>query len=148
MSSQPVVIIAYGNPVRSDDGLAWHAAKQLARLPATEIHCVQQLMPEIAEVISHARLLIFMDAAETGLPGEVSCIKVGDGPQSIGGTSHYLSPAELVALARLLYGATPEAFSITVCGENFDHGETLSPRIEAAIPHVVKAIADLVKGNR
>ncbi len=147
MSSKPVVIIAYGNPVRSDDGLAWHAAKHLDRLPATEVHCVQQLMPELAEIISHAQLVIFVDAAEAGPPGEVSCIKVSENPQNIGGSSHYLSPAELVALAQFLYGSTPEAFSITVAGENFDHGEALSPTIAAAIPHVVKTIAGLVKGN-
>ena len=81
--------------------------------------------------------MIFVDAAAAGggngQSGEVRCAAIGlpEGPVRF---SHQLSPCAVMALARQLYGASPRAFSVTLTGECFDHGEALSPVVAAALP--------------
>ncbi len=146
-----VLIIAYGNPLRCDDGLAWRAADELeGKLSSSEaeIHHAHQLAPEMAEDITRCDTVIFVDAAaaESGnrQPGEVRCaeIALAEGPARF---SHQLSPGAVVALARQLYGVSPRAFSVTLTGECFDHGESLSPEVAAALPALVVRIEALVQ---
>jgi hydrogenase maturation protease len=145
-----VLIIAYGNPLRSDDGVAWRAADELEKKFASgkvEILRTHQLAPELAEAVSRSDAVIFIDAAapsESGHPGEVRCVPVGlpDGPVRF---SHQLSPALVIALTRQLYGGTPAAFSVTLTGERFDHGDALSPAAAAALPSLVTRIEALIQ---
>jgi hydrogenase maturation protease len=146
-----VLIVAYGNPMRCDDGLAWRAADELERkLSGSEIEIlrVHQLAPELAENLTRCDTVIFVDAASAdrgnGNPGEVRCLEVGssEGPPRF---SHQLSPGAVVALARQLYGAMPHAFTVTLTGECFDHGDFLSPRVATAIPALVVRIEALVQ---
>ena len=147
-----VLIIAFGNPLRCDDSLAWHAADQLEgrfSSEAVEILRTHQLAPDLAEAISHCKSIIFVDAASVdvpgnGQPGEIREIQVS----SSGSTprfSHQLSPSVLVSLARKLYGAKPRAVLVTLTGECFDHGESLSPVITVALPVLVARIETLVQ---
>src|SRR5579859_189352 len=143
-----VLIVAYGNPLRSDDGVAWRAADALeAHLPesAVEIVRVHQLVPELAEAVSRSAAVIFVDAAQSlGNPGEVRCEELvptaGDAS-----FSHQMSPAGVVALAKQLYDASPRAFSATLTGECFDHGEALSSVAASALPALVARIEKLVQ---
>ena len=52
-----VLVIGYGNALRTDDGFGWHAAGRLAadpRLDGAEILQLHQLTPELALDISRA----------------------------------------------------------------------------------------------
>ena len=141
-----VLIIACGNPLRCDDGAAWHAAEALRRtLPSgqAEILCFHQFTPELAEVASHADAVIFLDAAAKGTPGQVVCEPVGS-EATDSHFSHHLTPATVIALARQLYGASPQAFVVSLCGECFDHGEELSAVVVAALPEFVRTVNQLV----
>ncbi len=146
-----VLIIAYGNPMRCDDGLAWRAADELeGKFPTHEFEILRthQLAPELAETVSRSQAVIFVDAASSGgtnaQPGEVREAPIGlsAGPPCF---SHHLSPAAVIALASQLYGAHPRAFSVTLTGQSFDHGESLSPVVVAAIPALVARIETLVQ---
>jgi len=146
-----VLIIAYGNPLRCDDGLAWRAADQLeGKFSGADVEILRthQLAPEFAEAITGYDAVIFVDAAakegSNGRQGEVHCLQI-DVPEDRPRFSHQLSPAAVVALARQLYGASPRAFSVTLTGACFDHGETLSPLVEAALPSLVARIEALVQ---
>jgi len=143
-----VLIIAYGNPLRSDDGVAWRAADALeAKLPAAEVAIlrVHQLAPEMAETVSHFSAVIFVDAAEgTGEPGEVRCEDVYPSADDTR-YSHHLSPGAVIALAKDLFGASPRAFSVTLTGESFEHGEALSPVVVAALPALIARIEVLAQ---
>jgi hypothetical protein len=77
-----LLVIAYGNPLRCDDGIAWQAAEELKReLPdSAEIIYVHQLTPELAENASRAHTVIFLDAARNGAAGHVSCQSVSPQP--------------------------------------------------------------------
>ena len=146
-----ILIVAYGNPLRCDDGLAWRAVDELEKtLPegAVEILRTHQLAPELAETVSRFETVIFVDAASAdgtnSSPGEVRSAAVVVS-QETPRFSHRLSPGAVLALALQLFGRAPRAFSVTLTGQCFDHGEFLSPMIEAAIPVLVARVEALVR---
>jgi hydrogenase maturation protease len=144
-----ILIIAYGNPMRCDDGLAWRAADALEeKFSSTDVELlrVHQLTPELAEAVSHAEAVIFVDAAVPGerQPGDIQTCEpdLPDGPPRF---SHQLSPGAVLALARQLYAAQPRSFAVTLTGESFEHGELLSPIVEAALPALVARIEGIAQ---
>ena len=142
-----VLIIAYGNPMRSDDGVAWRAAAALEGKfsnPDLEIVRAHQLTPELAETIHRCEAVIFVDAVRNGPAGEIRSVQINL-PQTTPRFSHQLSPDAVVALAHQLFGATPSAFSVTLSGACFDHGESLSPAVAAALPALVARIEALIQ---
>src|SRR3954449_3083504 len=126
------LIVAYGNPLRCDDGIAWRAADALANTfseSEIEILRLHQLAPEVADAARNRELVLFVDAArvddvENVHPGEVRVREIATqtGRRQPGHFSHVYSPEKVLALARELYNATPRAVVITVAGENFGHG--------------------------
>lgn len=144
-----VLVIATGNPLRSDDGLAWRAADELAKeffASELEIIKVHQLTPELAEDLSRAKRVIFVDAAASGEPGTVKCERMHPSAGE-SGSSHHLTPGTLLMLAATLYAAKPTAFLVSVAGKNFEHGELLSPQVELKIPELVAAMRELLASN-
>ena len=143
------LIIGYGNPLRGDDGLGWHAARLLADIAAAhdaEVVTCHQLMPELAQQISQTALVIFVDAAIKGQPGQLDWRRVEPkaGPASF---AHHVSPESLLAMAGELYGRSPQAFVVSVVGGTFECGEELSPVVRAALPGLVKLVGDLLSGK-
>lgn len=142
-----VLIVAYGNPLRGDDSVGWIIAEQLQRTlapPEVEILKLQQLLPEIAEELSHANAVIFVDASCDGVPGEIRRKPVTAPPGKVR-FSHHLSPADVLELARQLYGVAPQAFCISLTGHNFGHNEELSPTATAQLPQLAAAVQELAK---
>lgn len=144
-------MIAYGNPLRCDDGIAWHAAEELRRvLPScAQVICVHQLTPELAESTSQADLVIFLDAATNGEPGSVRCRPL-DAEKGELRLSHHLTPEGILAVCEQLYSAKPSGFLVSVQGKLFEHGEELSPTAAHAMPRVVELVTNLcsARGNR
>jgi hydrogenase maturation protease len=141
-----IAIIGYGNPLRSDDGLGQAAAllveKALAAdlsAPPVEVIACHQLTPELAEVVSRATRVIFIDAAAEGTPGTIRRQEVTTAASS-SSLVHHLTPAALLGMVAALFGDQPQAILYSVSGENFAHGLPLSPRIQAVLPALVTAI--------
>ena len=135
--------------MRCDDGLAWRAAAALeCKFSSSDIEIVRvhQLAPELAETVSRCEAVIFVDAAAAGnaSPGEICSAQINL-PQTQARFSHQLSPGAIVALAHQLFGAAPRAFSVTLTGNCFDHGESLSPAVAAALPALVARIEALIQ---
>jgi len=140
-----ILIVGYGNPLRSDDGLGWRAAEELSRrLPPPEVEVLtrQQLTPELADNITRANVVFFIDAARVGQPRELRCDPVTAQPGTI--HTHQCSPAGLLALAQQLYGASPRAFVVSLCGECFDHGAELSATVEDELPKLTALVEKMV----
>jgi hydrogenase maturation protease len=140
------LVIGYGNPLRQDDGVGWVVSTRLLadRPEGTAILTCHQLTPELAERISSVAVVVFVDAALGEGPGRVDRRPVRadeSGPLS---ASHDLSPQALLALARDLYGHEPRGWIITVTGERFGHGESLSPRVHAAIEPAAILVESLI----
>ena len=146
-----VLIVAYGNPLRSDDSVAWRAAEILETKfhpPEVEILRLHQLTPELADTLRNFRCVIFVDASCNGSvdkPGRIRVEEIDGGTSEPTRFSHVLSPKKVVDLATQLYGASLRAFCVTVAGDNFDHGESLSPAVAAALSQLVAQIAELVR---
>lgn len=140
-----ILILGYGNPLRSDDGLGWRAAEDLAEKFSSEeveIRTCHQLLPELVDLISQADTTFFIDAAHDGEPGEVRCEPVVPESASLR-FSHQLSPGAILAWSRELYGRCPRAFAVSVCGQRFDLGETLSPVVKASLPRLTALVGQL-----
>lgn len=138
-----ILAICYGNPLRGDDGLGWEIARRLAgkTLPAhARIDVYHQLTPELAEPISHAERVVFVDARTGGEPGEITCTPIRPAEDRRTPVGHALGPEGLLALSRELYGKVPEAVMCSVAGTHFGLGETFSREVEQALPDAAARI--------
>jgi hydrogenase maturation protease len=154
-SAGGVLVIGYGNALRSDDGVGWHAAALLAedrRLAGVEVLAVHQLTPELALDMSRASLVILVDATVGDAPGAITVRPLAaDDRSSTGGpgaSSHHVGPGELLAVAGELYGAVPEALVVSVGVADMEPGEALSPAVAAALPAVANAVVGLIARHR
>ncbi len=142
-----ILIIGYGNPFKSDDGLGWHAAGLLRQqFSSSDIRVVQthQLTPEMAEEASEVELALFIDARQGGQPGQLACETLSENAQPTAGYSHDFSPASILNLARELYGKQPRAYLLTLTGQNFGDGDLLSEPVSAALPNLVAKVKSLI----
>ena len=141
-----LLIIACGNLLRCDDGVAWQAAEEIRRMlqPPAEIICVHQLTPELAEEASRTDTVIFIDATRDGEPGKVLCQVISPDSTAVR-HSHHLAPAQVLALCKQLYGAEPRGFLISISGECFDHGMGLSPAAISALPKILAKANELIR---
>jgi hydrogenase maturation protease len=146
-----IILIAYGNPLRGDDGLASRTADELTKkFPDIEIVECHQLVPELAESISRSEAVIFIDAAsaaEQNEAGKMRIAEIGDpdlGQNLSSPFHHQYSTVSLVALAAQLYGARPRAFIASLVGQDFSPGERLSSGVERALPEFLARIEKLI----
>ena len=152
-----VLIVGYGNPLRSDDGVGQVVAERLMadpRLAGAEIRAAHQLTPELAMDASHAAVMVLIDAADGVPPGEVVVRRLarpGREGQADGGQAgrteeggppltHHVDPASLVALAAELWGSAPMTLMVGIGPASFDLGDALTPVVEAAVPVAVEAV--------
>jgi hydrogenase maturation protease len=133
-----VLVIAYGNPLREDDGVGWVVAEALTQCPGLEVHAFHQLLPELAETLSRAACVVFVDARRDGAPGEVRCkpVRAREGAE---GFTHCLDPGRLLGLCRRLYGRSPQAALVSVVGARFGFGHELSAEVRRAVPEAARA---------
>ena len=145
------LVVGYGNALRADDGLGRHAAALLAndpRLAGTAVFQRHQLMPELALEVSAAALVVLVDASQ-GLPAGTFAVTQVERASDTGVTwSHHLDPSSLVALSHELYGRAPDVFLVSAGVDSLELGDRLSPLVEAALPRLVDAVADLVAARQ
>jgi hydrogenase maturation protease len=145
-----VLVVGYGNSLRTDDGVGWHAARLLAgdpRLAGARVMAQHQLLPELAVDVSRASLVVLVDAAADGDPGAVSVRRVQQRRTETATWSHHLDAESLAGLAKDLYGAVPPIVLVSVAAGSFAEGDRLSGALERALPEVVEVVADVVAGR-
>lgn len=145
-----VLIIGYGNPLRGDDGLGVEVArclKEIIRDESVEVLSQHQLMPELADPVSRASLVVFVDACVGDTPGHWSCEEVKPTEQPPQPVSHHFTPATLLAYAQMVFGACPRALAVSVVAGSFECGDRLSPAVAAVVPEVVKFIREQVRAS-
>jgi hydrogenase maturation protease len=132
-----ILIIAYGNSLRRDDGAGLRLGEILENIWRERKWCVEriavhQLTPELALSVARddVSAVVFTDARVVSKESKRSSPEIlvqalPAAPQSPS-LGHHLSPAAVMAYARLLYAKTPRAWIATVPGVDFDHGESLS----------------------
>jgi len=142
MSSNPArcLILACGNTLREDDGigpfLAQWAEERFGGQRRVKVVARQQWTPELAQDVSEAQSVIFIDCATDAAPGEVSVRPIE--PAEASGTSlgtHHLDAAELLALSKELYGAVPcSSLLLTVGAGSLELREGFSLPVQSALP--------------
>jgi hydrogenase maturation protease len=142
------LIIGYGNCSRRDDGAGWLVIERLAALglPDVELQTAHQLEVDVAETISRFDVVIFVDAAVTDGPDAVTRTLVQPNPESRA-VSHYMTPADVLALCRTLYGKEPQGMLFSIRGHDFGFGMELTPEVERAAHEVVQMIVTEVRGS-
>ena len=147
-----VLVVGYGSPIRGDDAVGWRVVDLLRadpRLAGATILARHQLMPELAEDIARAEIVVLVDAS-TAPPGTVEVTEITE-PDRRGGTgawSHDVDPGGLVDLAWRLFGRASPTFVLSIGAGSFDPGARLSPAVEAALPEAVAEVARLVAVRR
>ncbi|RMH30542.1 MAG: hydrogenase maturation protease [Candidatus Hydrogenedentota bacterium] len=142
------LVIGYGNPLRGDDAVGQVVAQRFAASYAdasTEVRALFQLLPELAEDLSTADTVVFVDASATLAPGEVRCESLEIAPSNSSESfTHRVTPHGLLQMSRKLYGKAPRAWLISVGGEVFGHAEGLSPQVAATVDEICGQIRTLL----
>ncbi len=147
-----VLVVGYGNELRTDDGVGPAVAARLLadpRLGDTDVLAAQQLTPELAFDASRASLLVLVDAAADVPAGAVS-VRHLDPDGAAGGEpmTHHVDPAGIVGLAAELFGAAPPVVLVSVGAASLDLGVGLTPVVEAAVPRAVEAVMTAIEAHR
>ncbi len=125
----PILIIAWGNDGRCDDGVALHLADRLAARyadePAVEVRTYHQLGPEVAEELAGRRLVFFIDAHVQPDSADLLIEPVRPAASSSLPT-HHCRPEVLFALADALRIVHPEAFVVSIRAYGLDFGDQLT----------------------
>ena len=149
--SQPppagLLVIGYGNTLRSDDGVGPRVADAVAALVLPGVRALNcpLLTPELADPVSQARVAVFVDAA-VDAPREVQLRELApaDTSQIM---AHSASPQTLLALARDVFGHAPEAWLLTIPAENIGIGEELSAFTRRGFDTAVEKIKRLASSG-
>jgi hydrogenase maturation protease len=126
--------------------LGWQVAVELFRTnksPEVLVLPCQQLTPELAEPISRADTVLFIDSTRQGSAGEFHCDELRSQPGPFSFT-HHLSPAGLINLSSELYGCCPRTYLLTICGESFDVGDSLSATVSSHLPELKTRVRELI----
>ncbi|MGA3184720.1 MAG: hydrogenase maturation protease [Candidatus Dormibacteria bacterium] len=163
-----VLVVACGNTLRGDDAVGPEVGELLAaRLDGTGASVIvsDQLLPELADDASRARLVVIVDAAADRPVGSVSVRALaprrttdavagagpadGEAARPPGPFSHGMGPEDLLALTRDLYAATPDAVLVSVGAESLEPGAELSESVRLAIPRAVEVVLQVIlEGTR
>ena len=143
-----LLVIGYGNTLRRDDGVGPKVAEavEALALPGVRALACPLLTPELAEAVSQARVVVFVDAA-VDAPREVQMRKLAPaGSSQI--MAHAASPATLLALARDVFGQAPEAWLLTIPAEDIGIGEELSAFTRRGLETAIEEIKRLARSRQ
>jgi hydrogenase maturation protease len=121
------LVIGYGNTLRSDDGVGAKVAAAVAELnlPGVVALVRHQLTPELAEPVSAACAVVFVDAAaDASAEVQIRKLEPNESSQIM---AHAADPRTLLTMAKQLFGRCPPAWWLTIPVENLEFGEELSP---------------------
>jgi len=142
--SQRVLLFACGNTLRGDDGVGWRigcAVEQQTPHNGLTVVCTRQLLPEHAEAISAADVVVFVDCSAVTTAGSVLTIPIEPAKNPPRSFTHHLDPASLLKLTADLYSRIPRrAVAVTVGGESFEVTDQLSRIVKAAVPKALEAV--------
>lgn len=149
-SSSPKVnllVIGYGNTLRSDDGVGPRVAEAIEELRWAGVETLScgLLTPELADPIAHARKVVFVDAS-VDLPKTLRLrpLSPADSSQIL---AHSADPRTLLALARDLFGSAPKAWWLTIPVEDLGVGEALSILAQKGFAEAIAKIKKIAQGK-
>jgi len=144
-----MLILGWGNPGRGDDGLGpeFVAAIETLGLPGIAVDSDYQLQVENAADVARFRRVLFVDADRSGAePFWLGRLRPDE--RSLSFSTHSVAPAAVLALARDLFGAEPEAWIMGIRGYDFDEFlEQLSDRARSNLDQAVESLKSAIQGD-
>ncbi len=144
-----MLLIGYGNELCGDDAVGPRIAAAVAewRWPGLKCLSVQQLVPELAEEVSQARVVIFADAVLQTEGQEVSMVPVTPSSPTEN-SAHTITPSAILSLAQTVFGQAPPAWWVLVPASQFSFGAPLSPVAQQGMEAALEQIKGLVLTQR
>lgn len=136
------LLIACGNPLRGDDGVAAHTLALFHPDPDVRRLSVQQLTPELASELARYDLVIFVDADPGAERVRIRAVDETTPPSPA--LTHHTAAREVVALARALFDWRGAAFACALPVSNLDAGAPLSARARRSARTAAGALARFV----
>lgn len=150
-----VLVLALGNPILSDDGVAFHVLERLRRrLPPSNDLALEDAATggiDLLPYMTGFERVLIIDAVKTRKvpPGTVRSFGVHDFRDSLHADSpHHTNLATAVELGRRMHpDEMPEEISILgIEVDNIvDFGEELTPAVEAAVEPTVDRVLDVLR---
>jgi hydrogenase maturation protease len=138
-----LLLIGYGNTLRSDDGVGPKVVEKVAalKLPGIQTLSCDLLTPELADPISRAETVVFIDAA-IDAPQRVQLRPLAPAASSQI-MAHAADPRTMLALARDIFGHAPKAWWLTIPVENIGIGEEFSALAKQGVASAIEKIQEL-----
>jgi Ni,Fe-hydrogenase maturation factor len=114
-----------------------------ARAAAVSVLQRAMLVPELAEPVARADLVVFVDARPGGAVATLALDPLE--PLEPASLSHVTDPRALLALAARLFGRCPPAWIVTVPAFDLAIGEGLSSATAAAVDEATGAVLRLLR---
>jgi hydrogenase maturation protease len=139
-----VLVVGYGNSLRSDDGVGIFIANRIAEanLGDVDIRTTQQLGPELVVDLARYDKIIFIDAASNG--DKISVRRLSSEDNCSTASSHHMKPELLLELAQKIYQTRADAYVCTVRGECFEIGEQISDSVIKAAEEAFRELRTLI----
>jgi hydrogenase maturation protease len=134
-----ILIIGYGNLLRSDDGAGQKVAEAFFGHDELEAIATHQLTPELAETIDQFEEVYFVDAAPIQTL-EIQRLTTQSNDLEFG---HFVDPKTLLHLTQILYQHDPKAYLVLIPGINFDLGETFSSLTQIGITEAIDRLQNV-----
>lgn len=139
------LVVGVGSLVRGDDGVGHVVAERIEALglPGVSVLAVTQLVPELAESMSDARLVVFVDAdVHADRPVVRSVAAAGPGP-----VSHHGTAESLCRLVELMGGPCPPTRVVGMPAGQFEVGEGPTAECLRHVDDAVRLISDLARSG-
>ena len=137
-----ILVIGYGNTLRGDDGVGPRVAEAIAalNLPGVRTLACPLLTPELADPISRAEKVIYVDAA-VDAPREVQWreLQPNESSQIM---AHAADPRTMLALSRDVFGQVPAAWWLTIPAVDLGFHEEFSPAVQRDFAVAVQKIRE------
>ncbi|MCM1982132.1 hydrogenase maturation protease [Lyngbya confervoides] len=133
------LVIGYGNTLRSDDGVGFWVAEQIAvrNWPQVRSLSLHQLLPELAADMAQADQVYFIDAWVGGSKPQLQQLAATPTTPT---TDHGWTPESLMHLTKTLYGAEPLGYHLLIPAVQFDYGETQSAIAQAGMQWAIQTL--------
>ena len=149
MAAGKILVIGYGNPGRSDDGLGPELASRLEAMaiPGVTVEADYQLSIEHAAMAAQYDVVVFADADRACK--DLFCFRPVAAKHVVEFTSHSMPPEEILHIAQSCFGVSPEGFILGMRAEVLEpFAEGLSPSakkaLEAALEHLLGFIQERI----
>jgi hydrogenase maturation protease len=147
-----ILIYAYGNPGRQDDGLGNRLVEEMEKwigekkIQNVELESNYQLNIEDALKISEKDLVIFVDASTEQIEDfHFSVVEPSESRTEF--TTHAASPAFILALCNKLYNKYPETYLLQIRGYEWEFKEELSAKAEKNLEKALEFVKGMVGGK-